>query len=54
MSLLNRELPANVNLLTLEPWDDQGRLLVRLEHIYGIGEDETFSKPVTVSLKVLF
>lgn len=49
---MNGALPANINLLTLEPWDAEGRLLVRLEHVYAIGEDDTYSKPVTVSLKV--
>lgn len=51
-SLLSRSLPANINLLTLEPWDDAGRLLLRLEHFYAVGEDESYSRPVTVSLKV--
>lgn len=51
MSLVNRALPPNINLLTLEPWDGH-RLLVRFEHFYGVGEDDTYSKPVTISLKV--
>lgn len=54
LALINRDLPPNVNLLTLEPWDDEGRVLVRFEHFYGVGEDERFSHPVTISLKGLF
>lgn len=53
VALLNRDLPPNVNLLTLEPWDDQGRILVRFEHFFGVGEDETFSQPASISLKVI-
>ena len=51
--LINRELPENVNLLTLENRSD-GSYLIRLEHIYDVGEDKVLSKPVTVSLKVIF
>nr|CAH0110923.1 unnamed protein product [Daphnia galeata] len=51
--LINRELPENVNLLTLENRSD-GSYLIRLEHIYDVGEDNVLSKPVTVSLKDLF
>ncbi len=51
--LINRELPENVNLLTLENRSD-GSYLIRLEHIYDVGEDNVLSKPVTVSLKVIF
>ncbi|KAK7789693.1 hypothetical protein R5R35_011514 [Gryllus longicercus] len=46
-------LPANVHLLTLEPWKGRS-LLVRLEHILEKGEDPKLSKSVTVSLKNLF
>lgn len=53
MSFVNRALPPNVHLLTLEPWDDEGRFLVRFEHIYGVGEDQVYSKPVSISLKVI-
>jgi hypothetical protein len=53
VALLNRDLPPNVNLLTLEPWDDQGRILVRFEHFFGVGEDEQFSQPASISLKVI-
>ena len=50
-TLINRSLPDNVHLLTLEPWD-QGRILMRLEHFYAVGEDSLLAKPVTVSIKV--
>ena len=53
MALLNRPLPPTVNLLTLEPWDDEGRILVRFEHFFAVGEDERFSQPVNISLKVI-
>jgi hypothetical protein len=49
--LISRELPENVNLLTLENRSD-GSYLIRLEHIYDVGEDKILSKPVTVSLQV--
>lgn len=52
-TLINRSLPDNVHLLTLEPWD-QGRILMRLEHFYAVGEDSLLAKPVTVSIKDLF
>lgn len=54
MPLLNKEFPLNVHLLTLEPWDNKGRLLVRVEHIFAVGEDETYSKSATIALKVHF
>lgn len=50
---LNRKLPANVHLLTLEPWSD-GRVLVRLEHLFEVNEDAKYSKPRRVSLRDLF
>lgn len=49
---LGMSLPANVHLLTLEPWGDN-KLLLRLEHMYENGESSTLSDPVTVSLKGL-
>jgi len=35
---LTKPLPANINILTLEPWKD-GTHLLRLEHVVDIGED---------------
>ncbi|XP_012260438.2 lysosomal alpha-mannosidase isoform X2 [Athalia rosae] len=48
-----KELPSNVRILTLEPWKD-GHLLLRLEHIFEVGEDTRFSHPVEVNIKDLF
>jgi lysosomal alpha-mannosidase len=39
--------------MTLENRSD-GSYLIRLEHIYDVGEDKVLSEPVTVSLKVIF
>ena len=45
------DLPPNVRLLSLEQWTG-ALMLIRLEHIYEIGEDPVLSKPATVSLAV--
>ncbi|EFX74192.1 hypothetical protein DAPPUDRAFT_324586 [Daphnia pulex] len=50
---LSRTLPVNVNLLTLETLN-QGKYLMRLEHIYDVGEDSILSQPATVSIEGLF
>ncbi|KAK0682654.1 MA2B1 mannosidase, partial [Pygoscelis papua] len=52
-SALRRELPPNVHLLTLTPWD-AGTLLLRLEHQFERGESVNGSQPVTVDLLNLF
>lgn len=52
-SFLNRELPPNVHLLTLERWNFD-RYLLRLEHFYQSVEDPKLGKPVKVSLENLF
>ena len=49
---LNRELPSNVHLLTLESIGDLA--LIRVEHQYEAGEDTMLSQPVNISLKGLF
>lgn len=46
-------LPKMVNLLTLESWDNE-TVLIRLEHIFEINEDADLSRPVQVSLKMMF
>eukprot|EP00884_Botryococcus_braunii_P017840 jgi/Botrbrau1/473/Bobra.110_2s0111.2 len=45
-------LPHNVHLLTMKPMDD-GRLLLRLAHLFQEGEDADMSTPVTVDLNKL-
>ena len=45
-------LPENVNLLTLENRSDAS-YLIRLEHIYDVGEDAVLSNAATVSLDVI-
>lgn len=52
-SILKQALPDNVQLLTLQPWDDD-TLLIRLEHILEKDEDPQLSKDVTVDLGDLF
>lgn len=46
-------LPDNVALLTLQELDD-GKVLLRLAHLYEIGEDSLLSTMTTVELKKLF
>ena len=54
------QLPPNVNLLTFEPWLNASsdypnkQYLVRLEHLFEVGEHSTLSEPVIVSLFKLF
>jgi hypothetical protein len=48
-------LPVNVDLLTAQVSDiQQGVLLLRLAHQFGVGENPTLSQPVTVDLGALF
>lgn len=49
---LKKVLPANVHLLTLEPWK-KGTLLIRLEHTFEFDEG-VLGKPVEISLKNIF
>lgn len=51
---LHTELPANVHVLTLEPWKD-GNILLRLEHFISNNDDPTdLSKVALVNLRLLF
>lgn len=50
---LNKKLPANINLLTLEPWSGN-KLLIRLEHIFEVNEDSKYSHPRRLNLTDLF
>lgn len=51
---IRRDLPENVNILTLETWNDNGDVLIRLEHLFEPSEDPILSLPVTVDLIGLF
>ncbi|XP_065339498.1 lysosomal alpha-mannosidase-like [Cloeon dipterum] len=46
---LRREVPPNVNLLTLEPWNGEG-MLVRVEHFLEKNDDPELSQPINVPL----
>ncbi|KAK6912903.1 Glycoside hydrolase family 38, N-terminal domain [Dillenia turbinata] len=46
-------LPKNVALITLQELEN-GKVLVRLAHLYEIGEDKDFSKMARVELKKMF
>ncbi|KAJ4433197.1 hypothetical protein ANN_15454, partial [Periplaneta americana] len=50
---LLESLPANVQILTLEPWKND-TLLLRLEHILEKNEDAQLSEPVIVSYQNIF
>jgi hypothetical protein len=50
---LKQPLPSNVHLLSLEQWSDNMTTLIRLEHPFQNGEDQTLSTPVTVNLQVI-
>jgi len=52
-SALNKPLPENVHLLTLENWK-KNQLLIRLEHFYESEDNNDLSKAVTVDLQTLF
>lgn len=51
--MLSRPLPPNVHLLTLETINTT-QILLRLAHIFAVGESEEWSTPATVDLKDLF
>lgn len=50
---LTRNLPNNVQILTLEPWIASSFLL-RLEHVLEKDEDPSLSQPAIVDLQGLF
>ena len=45
-------VPENVHVLTLEPWGEDGRLLLRLEHFFELLEDPELSTQSSVVLEV--
>uniref|UniRef100_A0A1I8J3I0 Alpha-mannosidase n=1 Tax=Macrostomum lignano TaxID=282301 RepID=A0A1I8J3I0_9PLAT len=51
---LRRPLPENVQVVTLDDWRGPNTKLLRLEHLYQIGEHPALSQPVTVALGQLF
>jgi hypothetical protein len=48
---ISNNLPANVNVLTLEQWEGSD-ILLRLEHIFQHAEDAKLSQTVLVDLNV--
>lgn len=46
-------IPANLNLMTLNELAD-GTVLLRLDHMYGVGEDPVLSKPASVDISDIF
>lgn len=48
-SSVGNELPPNVNVIALRMLDD-GSVLLRLSHLFAVGEDPVLSRPVTVDL----
>jgi alpha-mannosidase len=56
-SSISAALPPNVKLMTLSSnyaaWND-GKIILRLSHLYQVGEHPTLSMPATVSLAAVF
>ncbi|KAK0161282.1 hypothetical protein PV327_009769 [Microctonus hyperodae] len=52
-SSLRKKLPPNVHILTYEPWKD-GKVLLRLEHLFEVGQAGALSSPVEVDITDLF
>lgn len=46
------KLPRNIQILTLEPWKE-GYVLLRLEHLFEVGESPKYSFRTEVNLKVI-
>jgi len=47
-----KELPSNVHLMTVRRISD-GKLIVRLQHLFAVGEHPTLSGPVKIDLSTL-
>lgn len=54
LSSLTEALPSNIMLVTFKKLDKSKKYLIRLGHQYGVDEDTTLSKEVTLDLAVLF
>ncbi|KAK0079162.1 hypothetical protein PV326_008900 [Microctonus aethiopoides] len=52
-SSLRKKLPPQVHILTYEPWKD-GKVLLRLEHLFEVGQAGALSAPVEVDITDLF
>ncbi|XP_044001802.1 lysosomal alpha-mannosidase-like isoform X1 [Aphidius gifuensis] len=50
---LRKKLPKNIHILTYEPWKN-GEILLRLEHLYEIGEATQLSQPAEINIGDLF
>jgi len=50
---LLQDLPPNVHLLDLKTLPT-GQVILRLTHIYAVGEDPVYSQPVTLDLNSIF
>jgi hypothetical protein len=46
---MKNPLPANLNMMTLQPWGN-GKVVMRLEHIFEAGEDSSLAQPVPIEL----
>jgi len=51
-NLAMKELPSNVHLMTVRRISD-GKLIVRLQHLFAVGEHPTLSGPVKIDLSTL-
>jgi lysosomal alpha-mannosidase len=52
-SALNDTVPANIHIETLRTMPD-GYVLLRLHHLFGVGEDKVFSSAASVDISSLF
>lgn len=52
-SAIGAELPANIFLMSYEPWKDQS-FLIRFEHIMELDDDQQQSLPVSFNVSHIF
>lgn len=50
---MRKKLPPQVHILTYEPWKN-GEVLLRLEHLFEVGQAGALSSPVEVDITDLF